>query len=492
MLNWNSLLDEAALASVLPGAYTGFSRPVQAALAVFLEGLPASHQTIVLTEQASLPRAASVSERLAALARSCPSLHKLGQILARDHRLSLELRQQLQQLESLPPSIPLATIEGILAQELGPLSSVPVALLPPALAEASVAVVVPFRDQRVQRGGQPREGVFKILKPGIEERLEQELELFGRVGAHLDQCCDDFGIPPLDYRESFEQVRDKLRHEVRLDQEQHQLLQARSYYQDEPRVQIPALFDLCTPRITAMERVTGGKVTEHRLESPSERRRLAELVVKALIARPIFSKASNALFHGDPHAGNLFFTWDGRLAILDWSLVGSIGEAERVALMQILLGAITFHAERIVAVLLGLARQAIDRSALESVVRAWLGRLHGGRFPGFSWLLGLLDEAAQTARLRVGTDLLLFRKTLHTLEGVLADIGAGDNRIDQVLMGEFLLHLASEWPGRWLALPDSRAFATRVSNADLAEFLLRLPCSVIEFWLTAFPPQLCA
>jgi ubiquinone biosynthesis protein len=484
MLNWDSLVDEAAIASLLHDEHARFARPVRDALAVFLEGLPAAHQTAVLAEQASLPPTATVSERLALLARCCPALHKLGQVLARDRRLSPELRRHLQELESLSPSVPLATIEGTLAREFGPLPALGVTLLPPALAEASVAVVIPFRDDRVLHGERPRDGVFKILKPGIEERLEQELELFERVGSYLDQRCDDFGIPHLDYRETFEQVRDKLRQEVRLDQEQRHLEQARAFYQPEPRVHIPSLLDLCTPRVTAMERVTGGKVTEHSLESRGERHRLTELVAEALIARPIFSRAGRALFHGDPHAGNLFFTHDRRLAILDWSLVGSLKDGERIAVVQVLLGALTLDAGRILSTLVGFARrQCVNRTALEPVVNSWLGRVRRGQFPGFNWLMGLLDEAAQTARLRVGADLLLFRKSLHTLEGVLADIGAVGGRLDEVLLKEFLVQLTLEWPQRWLAPPGSRAFATRLSNFDLSQFLLGLPWTVTRYWL---------
>jgi ubiquinone biosynthesis protein len=324
--NWDSLINETTLALVLPDQYAGFRRPIGSALVVFLRGLPAAHQAAILTEQASLPSTAPVSRRLARLALSCPALHKLGQVMARDRRLSAELRKHLQELESLPSSIPVRTIRDVLTRELGPLDRLGVALVPPALAEASVAVVIPFRQERVPSGWGPRDGVFKLLKPGIEERLEQELDLFARVGSHLDQRCDEFGIPQLDYRESFEQVRDKLRHELRLDQEQQHLAQARTFYGGEPRVQVPALFDYCTRRVTAMERVVGGKVTEHGLASRGEKRRLAELVVEALIARPVFSTAGQALFHGDPHAGNLFLTRDHRLAILDWSLVGSLGE----------------------------------------------------------------------------------------------------------------------------------------------------------------------
>jgi ubiquinone biosynthesis protein len=488
MPEWDFLADERALAAVVPDAYAHYRRPIAGALAVFLEGLSRPHLAALLADQAALGPTASPAERLAALARSCPALHKLGQTLARDRRLSAELRKHLQELESLPPSVPLEVVEKTLAQELGPLDRLGVTLSPPLLAEASVAVVLPFREEPGNGKGAPRDGVFKVLKPGIEERLEQELELFERVGSYLDERCDEFHIPHLDYREAFEQVRNKLRHEIRLDLEQRHLAQARAVYEEQPLVQIPALFDHCTSRVTAMKRVVGGKVTKHGLGSRVEKHRLADLVIKEMIARPIFLRAGQALFHADPHAGNLFLTTDHRLAILDWSLVGSLGERERISLVQIMLGALTLDAERVVAILADLAkRQPIDRAALQSVVHAWLGRIRPGQFPGFTWMMGLLDEAVQTVRLRLATDLLLFRKTLYTLEGIIADIGADESRIDEVLLGEFLGHFAIEWPARWFALSDSRMFATRLSNADLAQTMLNLPWTAIRFWLHQLP-----
>jgi ubiquinone biosynthesis protein len=484
MPHLDCLIDEATIASVLPDEYARFRRPIAGALAVFLEGLPSAHIQTVLADQAALTAGATISRRLGVLAQSCPALHKLGQVLARDRRLSPELRGHLQELESLPPSVPLVTIQETLARELGPLERLGVRLLPPALAEASVAVVIPFLHEHAPREHGGRDGVFKVLKPGIEERLAQELELVERVGAYLDEKCDEFRLPHLDYRDSFEQVRDKLRHEVRLDLEQRHLAQAGAFYRDEPRVQVPALFEHCTRRVTAMERVTGGKVTGHGLDSAGDMWRLAGLIVEALIARPVFSPANRALFHGDPHAGNLFLTQDDRLAILDWSLVGTLGERERIALGQITLGALTLSAERIVTSLAGLAeRRHVNRPALESVVGAWLGRVRRAQFPGFAWLMGLLDEAFQTAGLRVGGDLMLFRKTLHTLEGVLADVHAGTSPMDEVLLREFVRHLAVEWPQRWVALPHSRAFATRLSNADLVQMLLGLPWAAAQVWV---------
>ena len=483
MPDWELLITEHALASVFPDAYARYVRPIRAALLVFLQGLPAAHQAEILERQASLPPAATFSQRLGLLARSCPALHKLGQVLARDRRLPAGFRVQLQQLESLPSTLSWAAIRDLLTRELGPLERLGVTLAPPALAEASVAVVVPFRHRGHAGEHRPPHGVFKILKPNIQQRLELELELLQQVGSHLDQRCDDFRIPHLDYQEVIQQVGDRLRHETRLDLEQRHLVAARAVYRGDPQVQIPELFEHCTPRVTAMERVVGHKVTEHRLKSPSRQRWLAGVVIGALIARPVFSKAGGALFHGDPHAGNLMFTEDRRLAILDWSLVGSLAEKERVAIAQITLGALTLDSDRIVAAIASLAqRPTVDRTALRAIVRAGLRRVRCGHFPGLIWQIDMLDEAVKNARLRVGADLMLFRKTLHSLQGVIGDLGALEQRIDDALSREFLHHLFGEWPRRLLAPADSRAFATRLSNVDLAQLVVSLPWTAFQLW----------
>jgi ubiquinone biosynthesis protein len=483
-VNWETLIDEAALASVLPAEYSHFARPIKDGLTVFLDGLPDQHQRTMVHEQAALGASASVSERLARLAHSCPVLQKLGQILARDQRLAPELRRHLRDLESLPPRVPLDAIQDTLTQELGPLNRRGITLKPPAIAEASVAVVIPFQHDSPAGPDDSREGVFKILKPGIEQRLELELGLLGQVGLHLDERCDELRIPHLDYQESFQRVREKLLYEIRLDQEQKHLVQAKALYAQDQRIQIPTLFDdHCTARITAMERVTGSKITDHTLESFPQQRRLANLVAQALITQPIFSRNSEAMFHSDPHAGNLFLTTDHRLAILDWSLVGTLGVQQRVAIVQVMLGALTLDAGRIVFALESLAdRKCLDREALLEVVRSWIRRIRHGQIPGLKWLIGMLDDAVQVARLRVVADMMLFRKSLHTLEGVLAAVASDDYRIDAVLFREFLRQFAIEWPRRWISPPDSREFATRLSNLDLTQVLLSYPSTLARFW----------
>ncbi|MCO6455228.1 MAG: phosphotransferase [Pirellulaceae bacterium] len=488
LANWELLIDEAALASVLPEQYARFARPVRDALAIFLQGLPAEDQAAILAAQAALPAGATFAQRLGRLAQCCPVLHKLGQVLARDARLPAELRAELQQLESLPPSVPWELLRQTLVRELGPLEPQGIHLMRPALAEASVAVVVPFECSHHagdRHDSATRYGVFKILKPGIEQRMACELQLLARVGAHLDQRCEQLGIPQLDYEDSFAQVRESLAGEVRLDLEQEHLRQAAAIYRGQRQVQIPALMpQWSTPRITAMQRIWGGKVTEHPYDAMSQRRQVAERTILSLVAQPVFARTRQAMFHSDPHAGNLFLTDDRRLAILDWSLVGRLGQRQREAVVQILLGALTLHGQRIAEVLEGLAqRHSVLRPELHAVVQRHLRLVRRGRFPGLTWLVGMLDEAVHKARLRVAPDLMMFRKSLLTLEGVVTEIGAGRSWMDEVLCREFLCHFTAEWPSRWLTLPHSREFATRLSNRDLAQVVLGMPWTASRFWL---------
>jgi len=477
MIDWNILIDEADIASVLPAAYAHYRRPIKRALTVFLEGLSAAQQQAVLQDQAMLPPTATVFERVGRLVRSCPALHKLGQTLARDRRLLPELRMQLQRLESLPPSIPLNVIGGILTRELGPLDRLGVTLDFPVLAEASVAVVVPFR------ANGRNEGVFKILKPGIEERLEHELGLLERVGTCLDEECEALGVLRLDYRDTAAGLVARLRHEVRLDIEQRHLAAAGSTYASDPRILIPALFPFCTPRVTAMERVHGVKVTDHRFDSDRERRACAELLVGSLIARPVLSVGDAALFHGDPHAGNLLFTRDRRLAILDWSLATTLDEKRRVAVVQLALGAVTLDAARVAEAFVVLSEPGtVHLPTVMPIIVAALEQLRKIGLPGLLWLIDLLDGAVQVG-VRFDATMLLLRKMLLMLEGVIADLGANRTCIDTVLLGDFFASIAIEWPYRWLVPPNNRAFATRLSNVDLANLMMRLPETAIRYWL---------
>ncbi|HSO41982.1 MAG TPA: AarF/ABC1/UbiB kinase family protein [Rhodospirillales bacterium] len=471
MTDWTNFADALDLGPLIPEGFARYRQAIIDGMTAFLERLPEEQTTGILLDQAMLLEDAEIAARLVAIARHCPALHKLAQVLARDRRLPADLRAHLQTLETMPPSQEIGWLRSEIEAEIGSLDALGIRLDEAPLAEASVAIVVPF----VWAGGDGKErcGVFKLLKPGIDAVLERELEVLQEIGAILDERCAEYGLPPIAYEDSFLQVRDLLSREVHLDLEQRHLAEARSVYAGDPTVLVPEVFPFSTPRLTAMERIDGGKITEVAGLDEAGRRRLAANIVGALIAGPIWSAEQPSLFHADPHAGNLMLTPDGRIGLLDWSLVGRLGKRERVCMTQILIGALTIDADRIVDAMLELGEGEGDREALAAVVEEALDPVRGGALAGLDWLTALMDATAMTGA-RYGADLIVFRKVLQTLQGVIADV-CDQAGVDAALATAFIGRLLAEWPARLVSPPFSKALATHMSNAELAHLFASSP-----------------
>ena len=149
----------------------------------FLERLSPARVEAIIAEQLTMPVGASMIHRIVAVMHHCPTLHKMGQVVARHEKLDPELRHRLQRLETMEPTTPLSAIMPILEHEQLPgLAGEGIQLAAAPLAEASVAVVLPFTWNVC--GHRRAEGVFKVLRPGVQDRLNEELDIWPKAG-HL-------------------------------------------------------------------------------------------------------------------------------------------------------------------------------------------------------------------------------------------------------------------------------------------------------------------
>ncbi len=454
------------LSAIVPSPYEGYRDPLRDCLVFFLEGLSSAHQLEIFALQAELPSDAPPIERVMALLHACPSLHKLGQVVARDRRLDEALRQRLIELESLPGLTPVETLRGVLREELG--AEADSLEIEPPLAEGSVCAVTPFR--RLGGGAHAHhDGVLKIVKPGVEEKLDEELALWPAVGERLEAQCRRRQLVTPDWRDALEQVAELLRTEVHLDAEQGHLDEAGEFYADDRRVIIPNLLEPCTPRITAMTRVPGTRVTEL-AAGRARRARLGASVVEAMVARPMLAPRGASLFHADPHAGNLLATEDGRLGIVDWSLVGRLSKSDRVQMAQIVVGAFTLDRRRIARAVERLSRSEARWVDVQPVIDEALAEVRRGTVPGFDWVSRLLDRLVIASAAHFPSHLLLFRKSLLTLGGVIADVSEDLPR-DLVLAAAVTRQLLKDWPRRALSGPFSRDFGSHLNNAEMLALL---------------------
>ena len=159
MTDWTDFADALDLGPLIPEAFARYRQAILDGMMAFLDKLPDEQTAAILLDQAMLPEEAPIAARLVAIARHCPALHKLAQVLARDRRLPAELRAHLQTLETMPPSQELDWLTREIEAEIGPLEALGIRLDEEPLAEASVAIVVPF----VWTGGE-RPGAARCLQ----------------------------------------------------------------------------------------------------------------------------------------------------------------------------------------------------------------------------------------------------------------------------------------------------------------------------------------
>src|SRR5262249_512198 len=140
----------------------------------------------------------------------------------------------------------------------------------------------------------------------------------------------------------------------------------------------------------------------------------------------------------------------------------------------------TIDPHRIERTLEQLSETSPDMPMLRKILQSSLGELNRGGLPVISLLIRLLDELVLKARFRPDINLLLFRKSLFTLDGVLSDLShlkqeARDTMLDQTVLASFIEHWIHEWPRRFFAFFDDRSFSTHLSNADLFRLMWSAP-----------------
>jgi ubiquinone biosynthesis protein len=412
-----------------------------------------------VVEQFELGPDTPPEQRLLRLINKMPGLQKVGQVLARNRHLAPKLRKALSELENGMSDVTLAEIRRLIEDQLGKrLAQYAVELEPAMLSEASVSAVVRFTWNFP--GREREQGVFKVLKPYVPECFGEDIRLLQRLGEFLASPKRGYGFAIRDVREMLAEVLLLLEHELDFRREQATLREAARMYRASIGIRVPRLIEpLSTSSITAMSAEAGVKVTDAFPGSPIRRARVAEQLIEALVAVPFFSREEEAIFHADPHAGNLLYHGTNReLVILDWALAERLSLASRrqLVLLSVMMTLRNRDGVRQAVRDLSLLADRRNRARLRVIdkcVAQFFDQMPPDASPGTLDAMLLLDHVA-LAGVRFPPPLFLFRKIVLTLDGVLYDVAGPGVRIDEVIAREFLtrytaslglMHAPLEW-----------------------------------------------
>jgi ubiquinone biosynthesis protein len=308
------------------------------------------------------PPRRTLGERLRLVAEELgPTFVKLGQLLSMrpdvvPHEVILELRK----LQDSVQPLPFAAMQPVLAAGLerdprevfAEFDETPVAAA--SLAQVYFA--------KLHDGA---EVAVKIQKPDLQRRMETDFDLALWLAGLLQERVG--ALQALDLRGVLAEARAGVMRELDFRHEARNQAYFTAHNPHPEQVFAPRVWtELCSERVLVMERIAGGPVGHAAALPPDQRVALAARGAQSLV-RQVFIAG---FFHGDPHAGNIFVTPDGRLCFLDWGLAGHLTRRLRHALADFWIAAVEQDTERIVQIVADLApvEARPDLRALEKEV----------------------------------------------------------------------------------------------------------------------------
>jgi len=347
-----------------------------------------------------------------------PIFVKFGQLLStRRDLLPEEIADELKRLQDQVPPFPGAEARARVEDEL----QLPIHLAfahfeAEPLASASIAQV---HAARMHSG---EEVVVKIIRPGIERVMRQDMALMYRVAAVLARIPEARRLRPVEVVRDYEAT---LFDELDLHKEAANTSQLKRNFKDSPLLYVPGIhWSHTRRRVMVQERIHGIPVADTAAlkAQGTDLKRLAERGVEIFFTQ-VFR---DNFFHADMHPGNIFVARehpeDPQYIAIDCGIVGSLTREDQDYLARNLLA--FFHQDYYEVAALHIESgwvgeetranefAAAIRTVCEPILEKPLKDISFGQV-----LLGLF-QTARRFNMEVQPQLVLLQKTLLNIEGL--------------------------------------------------------------------------
>jgi ubiquinone biosynthesis protein len=379
--------------------------------------LPAK-SAIALARLIERPSAKDGSSRLAlALTKLGPTYVKLGQFLAtRPDVVGKAIARDLESLQDKMAPFPQSEAEAAVASAFDkPLAAI-YASFGPAVAAASIAQV---HRAEVEIDGTRKPVAVKILRPGIERRFKSDLDAFFFAARKAEAFSAE--ARRLRFIEVVSTLARSVAMEMDFRLEAAALSEMAENTREDADFRVPTVdWDRTAREVLTLEWIDGTPLNDHAalaargLDLPA----LGHKVIQSFLRHAL----RDGFFHADMHPGNLFVDDDGRLAAVDFGIMGRLSPKERRFLAEILLGFITRDYFRTAQVHFdaGYVPRHHSVESFAQAIRAIGEPIHNRTAEDISMakLLMLLFEVTGLFDMQTRPELLLLQKTMVVVEGV--------------------------------------------------------------------------
>lgn len=291
---------------------------------------------------------------------------KLGQLLSsRPDLLPDVYVEELSKLVDEVPPVPFAEIEPVIAEDVGldhfaridpePYAAASIAQIHTALLKSGLEVVA------------------KVRRPNVVQQVELDLDVIRSTAQLLEGKSKTAQL--LQLEALGDELEAHLRDELDFAQEAYNTEVVAGLVEPYDDLVVPRVIrPYVTERVLVLERFDGRKVSEDHGLAPEHARRLARSLFRAYVHQVTV----DGVYHADPHRGNVLLTPDGRLALLDFGLLGRLDADTRRQLSLLLLAIAQNRADDVADLILSLSQTTIqtDGSGFVHELRRKLPRYH--------------------------------------------------------------------------------------------------------------------
>lgn len=362
----------------------------------------------------------SRGERLRlALEELGPIFMKFGQTLStRRDLLPRDIADELEKLQDRVPPFSNAAARAIVeAAYERPTAEVFARFDEAPLAAATIAQV---HGARLKDG---KEVVVKIVRPGIRELIERDVEVLHTLAELANRYWPE--APRLRPLELVREYQKTILDELDLKREAGNAAQLKRNFVGSRLLYVPEVYwDYTRGNVMVMERVQGVLINDvaELQRRGADIRRLAENGVEIFFTQAF----RHNFFHADMHPGNIFVLFDDpqqpRYAAVDFGIVGTLAPRDQHYLAENFLAFFEHDYRRIAQLHIdsGWIPAHVRVDELESAVRTVCEPIANKPLKeiSFGQVLISLFEAAQRFDAQMQPQLMLIQKTLLQIEGV--------------------------------------------------------------------------
>ena len=263
------------------------------------------------------------------------------------------------------------------------------------------------------------EVVVKVLRPGIEKVIEQDLQLLYQLARLADRHWPNARrLRPLEVVDDYDKT---IHDELDMMREGANASQLRSNFLDSDMIYVPQIYwDHSCREVLVMERIEGIPIRDIDAIRAAgiDLRKLAHNGVEIFFTQAF----RDGFFHADMHPGNIFVSPQGQYRAVDFGIMGTLAEADKRYLAENLLAFFNrdYRAVAMAHLRAGWVPATTRPEEFEAAVRTVCEPIFARPISeiSFGHLVIRLFQVARRFDMPVQPQLVLLQKTLLNIEGL--------------------------------------------------------------------------